>query len=80
MTFRAMVEMLDKAKAIGAELGPEAIQERGLEGVFVRTAMSLESYADGFQDAGGSLEQLNRREMDEGYAVEINDLLRRINE
>jgi high-affinity Fe2+/Pb2+ permease len=78
MTFGAMLELLDDAKGMATGAGPEAIQERGLEELFVRLAMVMEAYADGYQDAGGSLEELRSRKMDESYVVQINDLLHRI--
>lgn len=78
MTYGEMARSFAELKSIGVEMGPELIAERGIEKLFVRLAMVLEAYADGWIDAGGSVGKLEARSMDESYAVELNRLRRQI--
>jgi hypothetical protein len=74
MTYREMTQSLDDMKIRGGNLGPDAIAEKGLEPLFVRLAMALAAYEDGYLDAGGSPDRLASRQMDEAYVVEVNHL------
>lgn len=76
MTYGEMARSFAELKSIAPS--PEVIEEKGLEPLFVRMAMSLEAYADGWIDAGGSVEALEAKTMDEGFMVEINYLKQQI--
>jgi len=74
MTYGEMSRSFAELKARGEGLGPEMIEEKGLEPLFIRLAMALEAYADGWIDAGGGVEALEARTMGEGFMVEFNHL------